>query len=260
MTTLALHSAYLTGRSLRALKRQPVFVAITLVQPIIWLLLFGALFKRVIEVPGFTAGGGSYLDFLTPGVIMMTALFSSSWAGTTFIEDMNIGVMDRLLTSPVRRGAMIAGTLANQSLTTIVQTLVVFAVAVAAGARFDGGLAGVGVTLAAAVLIAVIFAGFSNAVALLVRQQEALIGVSQFVSLPLPFLSAALMDTKVAPGWVATVARFNPVDWAVVSSRQALSASPDWGVVGGRLALLAAVAAASSWLATRAFRVYQRSV
>lgn len=258
MSTLAMHSAYLTGRSLRALRRQPVFVVITLVQPIMWLLLFGALFKSVTDIPGFA--GGSYLEFLTPGVIVMTALFSSGWAGTTYIEDMGRGVMDRLLTSPVRRGAIMAGTLANQSLTTIVQTLVVLIVATIAGARFDGGAAGVGVTVLAAVLIAVIFAGLSNAVALLVRQQEALIGVSQLLSLPLPFLSSALMDTRLAPGWVRTVARGNPVDWAVRASREALSATPEWGVVAPRLALLAVVALVMSALATQAFRAYQRSV
>ena len=56
----------------------------------------------------------------------MTALFSSGWAGTVYIEDMNLGVMDRLLASPVRRGAMMAGTLAYQALTTLLQTLIVF--------------------------------------------------------------------------------------------------------------------------------------
>ena len=70
---------------------------------------------------------------------MMTALFSSGWAGTVYIEDMDRGVMDRLLASPVRRGAMMIGTLAYQALTTMVQTLIVFGIAYAAGARFDGG-------------------------------------------------------------------------------------------------------------------------
>jgi ABC-2 type transport system permease protein len=68
------------------------------------------------------------------------------------------------------------------------------------------------------------------------------------------------MDTRLSPGWVRQVARFNPVDWAVVASREALGGSPDWAVVGGRLGLLAAVAAALALLAGRAFRAYQRSI
>ena len=104
MTTLAVHSGQLTLRSLRALWRQPAFVLVTLVQPVIWLFLFGQLFSQVVEIPGFGADGQSYLEFLTPGVVMMTALLSAAWAGTVYIEDMERGVMDRLLASPVRRG------------------------------------------------------------------------------------------------------------------------------------------------------------
>jgi ABC-2 type transport system permease protein len=87
MSTLVSHSAYLSMRSVRALLRQPIFLVITLIQPMVWLLLFGALFSSVVEIPGFPAGT-TYLEFLTPGVIAMTALFSAMWAGTVYIEDM----------------------------------------------------------------------------------------------------------------------------------------------------------------------------
>ena len=106
MSTITLQSALLTRRSLLAMWRQPAYVVMTLVQPVIWLLLFGALFQTVVELPGFSQAGTSYIDFITPGVMMMTALFSATWAGTVYIEDMNLGVMDRLLASPVRRGAI----------------------------------------------------------------------------------------------------------------------------------------------------------
>ncbi|MFN2560453.1 MAG: ABC transporter permease [Jatrophihabitans sp.] len=254
------HSGFLTARAVRTLLRQPAFAAITLVQPVLWLLLFGQLFRNVVHIPGFSSASGSYLEFITPGVVVMTALFSSGWAGTVFIEDMNRGVMDRLLASPVRRGAMIVGTLAYQSLTTVVQTLIVFGIAYLSGARFDGGAVGVLVTLLAACLISVVIASFSNAIALLVRQQEALIGISQFIVLPLQFLSSAIMDTRVAPAWVRHVARYNPVDWACTAARSALSADPDWGAILPRLALLAGLAITMAELATRAFRSYQRSL
>jgi ABC-2 type transport system permease protein len=200
------HAGFLTVRSTKALWRQPAFAAATLIQPIIWLLLFGELFRPVVEIPGFEAAHGSYLEFITPGVVVMTALFSSGWAGTVYIEDMNRGVMDRLLASPVRRGAMMIGTLAYQGLTTVLQTLVIVGIALVAGAGFTGGVAGVAVTVLAAVLISVIVASMSNALALLLRQQEALIGISQFVVLPLQFLSSAVMDTELSPDWVQSVA------------------------------------------------------
>lgn len=257
--SLLTHTVLLTMRSVRTLIRQPALAAITLIQPVLWLLLFGQLFKSVIHIPGFSTASGSYLEFITPGVIVMTALFSSGWAGTGYIEDMNRGVMDRLLASPVRRGAMMAATLAYQALTTVLQTAIVFLIAFAAGARFSGGVAGFAITMLAAALISMIIASLSNAIALLVRQQEALIGISQFIVLPLQFLSSAIMDTRLSPRWVQHVARYNPVDWAVVASRQALSAGTDWGAVWPRLGLLTALAGVMAWLATRAFRSYQRS-
>ena len=260
MTTLALHSALLTRRSVTALIRQPAFVAITLVQPAIWLLLFGALFETAVQIPGFGADGRSYLEYLTPGVVAMTALFSAAWAGTVYIEDMTLGVMDRMLASPVRRGAMMSGTIAYQSITAIVQTTVIIGIAYAAGARFDSPFPGIVITFAAAVLLTVVFAALSNAVALLSRDQNALIGISQLLSLPLAFLSSAIMDPHLAPDWIQTAATYNPLDWAVVVSREGLAAAPDWAAIWPRLGALTALAIVMSWLATKAFAAYQRSV
>lgn len=257
MTTLVAHSGLLTVRGLRTLSRQPAYLAFTLVQPMVWLLLFGQLFQRVAELPGF--GATSYLEYLTPGVIIMTAMMSAGWAGTSFIEDMRRGVMDRNLTSPVSRGALIAGALSYQAVVTVVQSLIVFGVGLAMGARYDGGLAGVLVVLVCATLIALVFAALSCAIAVLLRSQEALIGVSQFLTLPLAFLSSIMMAPALVPDWVGDVARFNPVDWAAVASREALGADPDWSLVAGRVGLLAALTLVMAWLATRAFRSYQRS-
>ena len=88
------------------------------------------------------------------------------------------------------------------------------------GGRF--GWPGIAMTTLSAILLTLIFAALSNAVALLVRQQEALIGISQFTALPLTFLSSAVMDLALAPHWIQVVARYNPLDWAVVVSRQTL--------------------------------------
>jgi ABC-2 type transport system permease protein len=155
---------------------------------------------------------------------------------------------------------MMIGTLAYQGLTTVLQTVIVLGISLLVGARFSGGLAGVVITVLAAILISVIIASLSNALALLLRSQEALIGISQFIVLPLQFLSSAIMDTSLSPEWVQTVARYNPVDWAVVAAREALSAGTDWGLVWSRLGLLTVLAAVMAWLATRAFGAYQRSM
>jgi ABC-2 type transport system permease protein len=151
-------------------------------------------------------------------------------------------------------------TILYQGILAVVQALVVLGIAWLSGARFQGGLTGILVLLLAVVLLTAVFSAFSNAIALLARQQTALIGISQLISFPLMFLSSAIMNTKLSPEWVRNVARFNPFEWAVVAGRQALSAVPDWAAIWANLGLLAALTVAMAWLATLAFRGYQRSI
>ncbi|MGH1524263.1 ABC transporter permease [Leifsonia sp. L25] len=248
----------LTGRQLRWAIRMPAFLVMNLVQPVIWLLIFGQLFKSVTEIPGF-GGGQSYLEYLTPGVVMMLALFGSAWSGTVYIQDMDRGVMDRFLTSPTNRGAMIVSTLVYQSILAVVQSLIVVGIAFWAGARFDGGAGGMLLLLLGVVLLTAVFCSFSNAVALLARDQTALIGISQLITLPLMFLSSAIMNTTLSPEWVRNVAAYNPFEWAVIVGREALSAAPDWASLWAHAGLLAALAVVMAALATNAFRIYKRS-
>ena len=256
LVTALAHTARLTGRQLRALARQPWYIAITLVQPVIWLLLFGALFEKVTRIPGFAST--AYSTFLTPGIVVMTALFSAGWSGMGIIQDLDRGIMQRLLVSPARRAALIAASLAHQGLVTLVQTVIILALGAAVGADYDGGGLGLVVAAAVAVLLAAAFAALSDALALLIRREETVIAVNQFLVLPASFLSAAFMQLDLAPGWIRAIARANPVNWAVEAARAALAGTFDaglWARAGG----LALVAAACALGATGAFRAYQRS-
>ncbi|HWT22592.1 MAG TPA: ABC transporter permease [Solirubrobacteraceae bacterium] len=257
MTTVA-HSWYMTIRHIRNLLRQPIWVFITLVQPLIWLLLYGALFKRVVEIPGF--GGGSYLDFLTPGIVVMSALFSSGWSGMALLDDLDRGVLDRFLVSPASRVSLISGRLVQGALIVIVQSLILVVLALVAGADLAGGPVGVLVLIAASILLGWAFGSLSNGLALLVRREETLIAAVNLVILPLTFLSTVFMQRALTPGWIQDVARVNPVDWAVTAGREALAREVDSGVVLGHLGLLLAFALLCTWFASRAFRAYQRSV
>jgi ABC-2 type transport system permease protein len=257
MTTLR-HIGYVALRDLRALWRQPWYVVGTLVQPLIWLLLFGELFKRVADLPGF--GHESYIAYLAPGVVIMSALFSSGWSGMSTIDDINRGVTDRLLVSPIRRTAMIAGRVVQAAVVVVIQSVIMIGLALAVGGSFPGGVAGVVVLVLVAALLGAVFAALSNAFALVTRQEESLIGLVTVVVLPLTFLSTALMRADLLPGWVRTVTDGNPVDWAVEAGRNATAASTDWGVVAGDLALLVALLVVAAASAARAFRAYQRTV
>lgn len=257
MTAIA-QSAFMTQRHARVLVRQPWFLAITLTQPVIWLLLFGALFQSVTSIPGFGAGG-SYLDYLVPGVVVMTALFSSGWSGMGIIEDMDRGLMDRFMVAPMHRSSLIVGRVAYEAISLVLQSLIIGGLALLLGARFAGGPVGFAVLVACAVLLAASFASFSNASALLLRQRESVIGLNTLLVLPLTFVSAAFLPLALAPDWIATLARLNPVNWAVEAGREALLATPDWSFILPRMGGLLVVAILSLALATRAFRTYQRS-
>jgi ABC-2 type transport system permease protein len=245
-------------RGLRVLRRQPAYLGITIVQPIIWLLLFGALFKAVTDIPGFH--GGSYIDFLTPGVVVMLAVFSAGWTGMGLIEDINSGVMDRMLASPVRRDALNLGSVLYSAITVLIQTLVIVLLALALGAKYRGGVGGVALLLLVAALLSAAFASLSNAVGVLARQRETLIGAVSFVQLPLTFLSGALMQESLVPAWVRDVAKFNPVNWAVEAGRSAAMQKIDWGLVGTRLGMLLALALVCAACARWAFAKYQHSL
>ncbi|MFI9722429.1 ABC transporter permease [Streptomyces sp. NPDC052396] len=257
MTETLRQTWYMTQRQLTALLRQPAFLLITLIQPVIWLFLFGALFRKVVELPGF---GGSYLDYLVPGVVAMSALSSAMWAGMGTLEEIERGTLNRFLTTPVSRSALMNANVVQQGLSTAVQSVIIVLLGKAGGADYPGGVAGLAVLVAASVLLGTLIGAGSNALGMLVRQRESIIGINTFLLLPLTFLSSAFMKPVLMPSWMRHIAEFNPLDWALVAGRSAMSADPDWGVVLGRGGALLLAAVVAVWLSTRTFRAYQRSV
>ncbi len=167
--------------------------------------------------------------------------------------------MDRFLVAPVSRAPLIIGPLAQSAIVITIQSVIIVGLALAIGASFPGGVPGVIALIACAVLLGAATAAVSNAIALTARQEETLIGATNFLILPLTFLSGCFMQLSLAPGWIQTVGDYNPVNWAVAAGREAVSANADWAFVMARVGLLAALAIACVLLATRAFRSYQRS-
>ena len=142
----------------------------------------------------------------------------------------------------------------------VIQSLIIVALALIVGASFPGGVGGVVALFAVAALLGAAFGGLSNGFALIMRQREALIGVTQFILLPLTFLSTTFLESNLMPRWIRHISDFNPVNWAVLAGRGAVSSHPDWGLVASRSACLAALLLACLAFATRAFQSYQRSV
>ncbi|MFD7089449.1 ABC transporter permease [Streptomyces sp. NPDC059896] len=255
--TLA-HTWYMTQRQLIAIVRQPVFLLISLIQPVIWLFLFGNLFRRVVELGGF--GTTTYLDYLVPGIVVMSALGSSMWAGMGTLEEIERGTLNRFLTTPVSRSALMHANVVQNGISTACQSVIIVLLGLLGGAGYPGGAGGLIVLVAASILLGTVFGALSNALGMLVRERESIIGINTFLLLPLTFLSSAFMAPAQMPSWMATIADFNPVNWAMVAGRSALASEPDWGDVLTRGGALLALAVVAVWLSTRTFRSYQKSV
>ena len=248
---------HLFVRHMQATLRMPVFVFITLFQPFLWLLLFSQLFEKITAVPGFS--GDSYLQFLTPGIVVMTALFGSAWSGMGILADLDEGTIDRMLTTPVSRLAIISARVLHASLNVVLQSGIILLLALLLGTSIPGGLLGALLILVAAALLGAAFGAASNGLALLTRKQETLISVINFFTLPLFFLSATLISVELMPNWMGTLAGFNPVNWAVVLARSGMEGASG-GQIFSRLLLLVGFAAVCSVLATRAFVAYRRTL
>ncbi|HVS84107.1 MAG TPA: ABC transporter permease [Gaiellaceae bacterium] len=250
-------TGWMVVRQARNLMREPIWIAMMVIQPMLWLLLYGQLFSKV-GAQG--RGAGSYVEFLTPGVVCMNAFFGGTWAGMAMISDLDRHVVDRFLAAPASRLAIVLSQVVRAGITAILQALILLLIGLALGVRVHGGATGWLVVLAASFLLAMVFAGFSNGIALLLRREASMIATANFVGMPLMFLSSILVTTALMPGWIKAITRFNPVDWGVLAARHAVVAGGGWGSAFGHLGLLVAATAATALWATWCFRAYQRSI
>jgi ABC-2 type transport system permease protein len=251
------HTGWMVVRQVRNLMREPIWIAMMVIQPMLWLVLYGQLLKRG-GLQG--SGGGSFEEFLAPGVIAMNAFFGGMWSGMAMISDLDRHVIDRFLAAPTVRVAIVLSQVVRAGITAILQALILLLVALALGVRVHGGLVGWLVVFAGAALLCAVFAGFSHGLALLMRRESSMIAAANFVGMPLMFLSSILVTVALMPGWIRAIARFNPVDWGTHAMRNAVMVGGDWGPTFGYLGLLVAVAAVTALFATWCFRAYQRSI
>jgi ABC-2 type transport system permease protein len=250
---------YLTGRRLRALARQPMVLAMGAIQPVVWLFLFGEMFHKIIDIPGF-GFQGSYLAYLIPGIVAMNAMSGNMWAGMAMIEEIDRGTLNRFLVTPASRLAIMNASVVEQAVSTTIQTLIIVLLGYAGGARYPGGALGIVILVIASVEVGILWGALSNMTGMLAGVREAIIGVYTFFMLPLMFLSSAFIQPGFLPGWMQAIAARNPLNWEVQIGRSALSADPDWAAIavrGGGLLALAAIAVAIS---VTTFRRYAKNV
>jgi ABC-2 type transport system permease protein len=249
---------FMVVRQARNLMREPIWIVLLLVQPMVWLLLYGQLFKNVTKLGGF--GTASYITFLAPAIVVMNAFFGATWSGMSMIYDLDHKIVERFLATPASRFAIVLSQIVRSALTAAIQAVIILLVSLALGVRVHTGLAGWVVIILAAILVNSSFAGVSQAIALLTRREATMIAVANFIGLPLLFLSTTMIAKPQMPGWMQDAAKFNPVDWGVRAAREVVLPGTSWGDVGMYLLLLFALSALTAAWATYTFRAYQRSL
>jgi ABC-2 type transport system permease protein len=202
-------------RHLRKSLRSPVWILVGLFEPILYLLLFMPLLKGLGDAPGLPAGGTERT--FVPGLLVMLAIFTAGFAGFGVVDDKRIGFIERLMVSPARRSAILLSMIARDLVMLIAQTLLVVALSLVLGLSmsFPGFCAG----LVMLVLVGVVMASFSYAVALIVTDEGNLASIANTVYIPILLLSGIMLPLTLAPNWLKIAAKFNPFSYIVDAER-----------------------------------------
>lgn len=197
-------------------------VAGALVQPLLFWVLFGFGFSGAVAVPG---SDGPYLQYLLPGVVALTLLFTAIYATISVVEDRQTGFLQAVLVSPQPRLALVLGILLGGVTLAVGQAVIVGACAPLVGMR--PGVPGALVALAASVATAVSFTALGFGMAWRLKTTRAFHAVMNVVLIPLWLLSGAFFPEAGAPLWLRLVMRANPATYGVATLRYGLHGLPE---------------------------------
>ena len=208
----------LTMRWVKRLSREKFSMLFTLVQPMLfWLIFFGNLFQRATDTQVVQAP--NYISFLAAGVVVMTVLNNGLAGGVDLLFDKENGFLERLMSTPIHRSSVILSRFIFVMTITCLQVLVILGVAALFGVRPATGWLGISVILLISILFGVGLTAISMAMAFSVKSHGDFFSVLGFLSLPMIFLSSALVPLVAMPGWMQALALFNPMTWAIDAVR-----------------------------------------
>ena len=213
-------------REMKRYRKSRSGVLIRLIQPAVWIIVIGNTFagtQPLIQSVGFT---GEYIEFMAPGVIILTAIFTSIFGGVNTLWDRRYGFMNKALTSPISRSSIALGKMLAISAMSALQASLILGIAIAIGVSFPNLLLIVPI-MAIVILFSLGFSGISVIVAATAKSQETFWGIINFLGMPLFMLSPALFPLELMPEWLATVAKFNPVTYAILLIRGMMTGVPE---------------------------------
>lgn len=216
---------HLFNKYLRISVRSPMWTLFNLIQPLIWLVIFGQLFNNMAKLPGFPTS--TYTDFLLPGVLIMTVLFGSSWSGISLLREINGGIIDKILVAPISRVSIVLSRVIHSAVQVLAQTVIIIFVAFLMGSQINFQLDQLLLALLVIFFLGIGFAAASNGLAIHMQREEPLVVLGNLMTLPLLFFSTAMVPKDYLPAWIDTLSIINPVHYGVEALRAVLVGTPD---------------------------------
>ncbi|EMA55276.1 MULTISPECIES: ABC transporter permease [Halococcus] len=201
--------------------RNPFVLVVSLAQPIIFLVLFTQVFGQIATGAINQGGAGaiSYETYLVPAIVIQVSLAAAITSGIGLVNDIEEGMFEKVLVTPMNRTAVFVGKTAAEVLRIAVQIAIILGLGVLLGAEIATGIVGALGIIAIGILFSLWFVSLSNSLAVITKDQESTIIVMNLLQFPLLFLSSAFLPLEALPEWIQTFARYNPITYGVDAAR-----------------------------------------
>ena len=239
----------LTKRSLMVWLRTPAYLVFTVIQPVMFVLLFRYVFGGAIPIHG-----GSYVNFLLPGIIGQTAAFATFGTAIVLAQELKKGVIDRLRSMPIARSAVLTGRLVADTGRMLITILIIVGVGYAVGFRFTNGVGPAIAMIALATLFGVAIATIAAYTGLAIGDEESVQAFGLIWLFPLTFVSSAFVPIATMPGWLQAFANNQPVTYVINAMRALALGGPVEANLWKALVWLAGIFIVFLPLAVRAYR------
>jgi ABC-2 type transport system permease protein len=235
---------------MRLLLREPVWIVVVMVQPLLYLALFAPLLEPLAKTRGFPPGDA--WQVFVPGLLIQLGIFGSMFVGFGIIAEIRYGTVERMRVTPASRLGLLLGRVLRDTLVLLIQAALLTLIAVAFGLRVP--VAGALITVGIVGLLGVSLASLSYAAGLWLKSEDALAPLLNMVSVPVLLLSGILLPMTLAPPWLRRLAQLNPFSHVVDGARAAFR--NDLGDSSLVIGLVAAgvLAVAGLAIATRTFQ------
>ena len=233
-------------RSMRLSLRQPLWVLIGLLQPILYLTLFGPMLQNIAATSGFE---GDAWQVFVPGLLVQLGIFGGLFVGFGIIAEWRSGVIDRQLVTPAARTSIIAGRTLRDVVVITVQAIVLVGCSWLLGLRVPVGALLIGLVLVA--LLGAAFSFISNAIGIATKSEDALAPMVNTLALPILLLSGILLPMNIAPQWLQTVSNFNPFKHIVEALRAVFRSDFSDPIVWIGVVLAVILVVLGAWLGSR---------